>query len=136
MAHEAVEETKQSIIHTYCLSAEVVDDTAYTAHIVIPTAGQDGQVELAADGTVLPSGVIHHPGCKKAFKAGDAVAVIRTGKVKVIASAAIAYGDPVTATAGGQAAVGAAGDYIIGYAASSATVAGQCIAVELNIGLI
>lgn len=136
MKHQALEETKQSIIHTYCLASDVADDTAYTAHIVWPKAGgDDGIVELAADGSVLPAGVIHHPGCKKAFKAGDGVAVIRTGKVKVIASGAIAYGDPIVAVAG-QAAVGAAGDFIIGYAASSAANAGECIAVELNISKI
>lgn len=137
MKHHALEETKQSIIHTYCLADDVAADTAFTAHIVRPQAGgNDGVVELATDGTILPAGVIHHPGCQSAFKAGDGVAVIRTGKVKVIVSGAIAYGDPVTATAGGQAAVAAAGDYIIGYAASSAANAGECVAVELNIGLL
>ena len=135
MAHEAVEETKQSIIHTYCLSADVLDDTAYTAHIVRYSAGNDGQVELAADGSLALTGVIHHKGCKNAFKAGDAVAVVSTGKILVVASGAIAAGDPITALAG-QAAVAAAGDFILGYAVSSATAAGEVVAVELNTGQI
>jgi len=132
------EETKQSIIHTYCIASDAAPDTYFAACIVKPVnaVGADGQVELAVDGKSTFAGVIHCPGRKRAYLAGDAVAIIRTGTVKVTSGGVVKHGDAITADANGKGVVAGAGDHIIGYARNTINAAGECIAVELNISKI
>jgi len=135
---EQYEETKQSIIHTYCVVADAAVDTYFAGCIVKPVnaTGGAGQVELATDATALYAGVIHCPGRKHGYKAGDAVAIIRTGTVLIPAGAGgILPGDAIIADANGKGIKGTAG-CILGYARNEVTNAGEYITVELNIGKI
>jgi hypothetical protein len=96
---------------------------------VITTGVQAGvdSVAPAVDGAALPYGVT-----MAAILDGFAGDVQIHGRAIVEASGVIALGAKVTGAAGGKAATAAAGNYIIGEAASPSTADGQLFEVDLN----
>jgi hypothetical protein len=64
-------------------------------------------------------------------RAGESATIVNSGIAQVVASAAIAVGSDVAATATGQAAVWATGNFKAGVALEAASAAGVIIAVLL-----
>ena len=89
------------------------------------TLAADGQIDLHAAATDMPTGVLlNNPDA-----AGKAAEVAVGGIVKVEASAAITVGANVTTTAAGLAATAVATDSIVGIAMSTVGGAGELVEV-------
>lgn len=96
-----------------------------SAQFKFVTLESDGQVDLAdAAGERAIGVLLNEP------TSGKAATVAMTGKVMVVAGAAVTAGAALQTDASGDAITAAAGDYVMGYALEDA-VDGQVFAIEL-----
>lgn len=103
----------------------VAGEDLSSAQFKFVTLEADGQVDLAdAAGERAVGVLLNKPA------AGKAATVAMTGKVMVVAGAAVTAGDQIQTDAAGDAITAAAGDVVMGYALEDA-VDGQVFAMEL-----
>ena len=96
-----------------------------SAQFKFVTLESDGQVDLAdAAGERAIGVLLNEP------TSGKAATVAMTGKVMVVAGAAVTAGAALQTDASGDAITAASGDYVMGYALEDA-VDGQVFAIEL-----